>query len=118
MILDADKWKRRVQDGFLVPKLEETGSISLFGTDPILHRAFAEHITSEAWSPEKQRYERVPGFAHNHWLDCMAGCCAGAGVLGIRLIQPLPPRRVPQAQSEPWVEIITMPGVSPIRTHY
>ncbi|NLH17340.1 MAG: hypothetical protein GX455_12250 [Phycisphaerae bacterium] len=101
-----------------MPKLEETGSISLFGTDPILHRAFAEHITSEAWSPEKQRYERVPGFAHNHWLDCMAGCCAGAGVLGIRLIQPLPPRRVPQAQSEPWVEIITMPGVSPIRTHY
>ena len=24
---------------------------------------------------------------NNHWLDCVAGCCAGAEILGFRLMQ-------------------------------
>lgn len=86
IIFDPDKYKKRAQEGLLVPGVEVGGSISLFGQDPIRHRTFAEHIAAEAWHIEKLKYERVPGKQHNHWLDCLAGCCAGAAMLGVRLI--------------------------------
>lgn len=82
---DPNKYKQRCQDGFLTPAVDAPGSISLFGDDPAAHRAFAEHIAAEAWSESKDRYDTVDGARENHWLDCGAGCCAGAEIVGLRL---------------------------------
>ncbi len=86
IIHDSNKWKRRVQDGFVIGDVDAEGSLSLFGDDPVEHRAFAEQIVAEAYNTEKMRYEEVKGYRHNHWLDCLAGCCLAAEILGIRLI--------------------------------
>ncbi len=87
IIHDANKWKRRVQDGFSVGEVEDDGSISLWGGDPVEHRAFSEQIVAEAYNTEKMRMEVVKGFTNNHWLDCMAGCCLAAEILGVTLLQ-------------------------------
>ncbi len=98
IIHDSNKWKRRVQDGFVIGDVDAEGSLSLFGDDPVEHRAFAEQIVAEAYNTEKMRYEEVKGYRHNHWLDCVAGCCLAAEILGIRLIEqvnvPAPRRKV------------------------
>lgn len=86
IIHDPNKWKLRVQDGFVIDGPDEPGSLSLFGDDPIEHRAFAEQIVAEAYNTEKMKYEIVKGYRHNHWLDCTAGCCLAAEILGIKLI--------------------------------
>ncbi len=86
IIHDSNKWKRRVQDGFVIGDVDAEGSLSLWGDDPVEHRAFAEQIVAEAYDTEKMRYEEVRGYRHNHWLDCMAGCCLAAEILGVRLI--------------------------------
>jgi len=81
--IDANLFKRRVQDGFLTPGIDQPGAMSLFGTDPVEHRAISEHICAEVWNAEKKKYEVVR--KENHWLDCLAGCYAAAAMLGIRL---------------------------------
>ncbi len=86
IIHDSNKWKLRVHEGFVIDGPDEPGSLSLFGDDPIDHRAFAEQIVAEAYNTEKMRFEEVKGYRHNHWLDCMAGCCLAAEILGIKLI--------------------------------
>ncbi len=97
IIHDANKWKRRVQDGFVIGDIDTEGSLSLPGDDPVEHRAFAEQIVAEAYNTEKMRYEDVKGYRHNHWLDCMAGCCLAAEILGVRLIAETTP---PTAKQE------------------
>ena len=77
---------KRQHNGFVIEGPDEPGSLSLFGNDPVEHRAFAEQIVAEAYNTEKMRYEDVKGYRHNHWLDCMAGCCLAAEILGIKLI--------------------------------
>jgi len=92
-VIDPDKYKKRCQDGFLAPAIDSPGSISLFGDDPGQHRAFAEHIAAEAWNETKSKYESVPGSRQNHWLDIIAGCCAGAEIAGLHLQAVPAPRR-------------------------
>lgn len=89
-LIDADKYKHFVQEGFRVADIEESGSLSLFGDDAHMHRAFAEHICDEQWNLEKNRFEGADGkqARNNHWLDCVAGCCTGAAMCGIKLIKP------------------------------
>ncbi len=105
VIHDANKWKRRVQDGFITAEVDEPGSLSLFGDDPVEHRAFAEQIVAEAYNTEKMRYEDVKGYRHNHWLDCMAGCCLAAEMVGIKLVpsitQPKAKRKVVRTVAVP-----------------
>ena len=86
IIHDSNKWKLRVHEGFVIDGPDEPGSLSLFGDDPVDHRAFAEQIVAEAYNTEKMKYEMVKGYRHNHWLDCVAGCCLAAEILGIKLI--------------------------------
>ena len=87
-----------MQDGFIISDIDADGSLSLPGDDPVDHRAFAEQIVAEAYNTEKMRYEPVKGFRHNHWLDCTAGCCLAAEILGVRLIAESAPVA---AQQEP-----------------
>ena len=83
---DANKWKKRVHEGFVIAHSDDPGSISLPGGDPVSHRAFAEQIVAEAYDTEKMRFLRVKGKRENHWLDCTAGCCLAAEKMGIRLL--------------------------------
>jgi len=89
-LLDADRYKRLVQNGFKATDCDVPGSVSLFGNDPVIHRAFAEQIINEVWLPSDMKFVASSGKGrptNNHWLDCVAGCCAGAEILGIRLMQ-------------------------------
>lgn len=98
-ILDADKYKQQIQNGFKVIGVDDSGSLSLFGSEPVQHRAFAEQICSEVWIPDELRFVAADGSrkpSNNHWLDCVAGCCAAADMLGIRVIGTLkyhPPKK-------------------------
>jgi len=77
-----------VQEGFRIDDLEAAGSISLYGSDPSKHQAFAEHITDEQWDVEKERYMAYGGrrARNNHWLDCMAYAAAAASILGVDVV--------------------------------
>lgn len=94
--MDADFFKNSVHNGILAPA-NTAGSISLFGSDPIIHRQFAEQITAEIWTREFvggagrgfKEYFNVKS-RHNHWLDCTAGAIAMATMLGIRLFNVMP----------------------------
>jgi hypothetical protein len=80
---DADRWKIRAQEGFRVSNQDAKGSISICGAES--HRVFAEHICAEAWDADKKSFKRLS--KQNHWLDCVAGCCAAAAMLGITLVE-------------------------------
>ena len=94
--IDADYFKNSVHNGILAPA-DVPGSIALYGKEPVAHRRFADQICAEIWTREFvggagrgfKEYFNVKS-RHNHWLDCMAGCIAGAVMLGIRLLDVIP----------------------------
>ena len=116
-LFDADKWKHHVQDGFRVTKVNQPGSISLFGDEPFVHRAIAEHICDEQWNAEKEKFEGPDGKRprNNHWLDCLAGCCMGAAMCGIKLIVT-PPRPRKSKSIQPTAG--TQAGKTKLRMRY
>lgn len=88
--VDADHFKRFAQDGFRVA-VGQPGSISLFGEDPLRHRQFAGHITSEEWVTEYRQGKGYISFWNklprdNHWLDALAGACAAGSICGVRVL--------------------------------
>jgi len=88
-LLNPDLFKKQTQEGLRVVERDIAGSISLFGDDPMEHRVFAEHICNEQWNVDKMCYEGPGGKKprNNHWLDCLAGCCAAAAIKGITVMQ-------------------------------
>jgi len=88
-LLDSDRYKLKVQNGFKATDCDVPGSVSLFGSDPVIHRAFAEQIIDEVWLPADMKFVASSGKGrprNNHWLDDLAGCLAAAEILGIRLM--------------------------------
>ena len=88
-IVDSERYKQQVQNGFKVDDIDEAGSLSLFGNDPVEHRAFAEQICDEVWLPDERRYAAADGAKqarNNHWLDCTSGCAAAAAILDITVL--------------------------------
>lgn len=67
-----------------------SGCLSLFGTKAIEHQLFADHCTAEiARETANKRRKLVewkdkPAKPDNDWWDCLVGCAAGAGILGLR----------------------------------
>jgi hypothetical protein len=67
------------------------GSLTLFGSRPVMHQMFADHQTAEFRTPTAGRGRRVdvwelkPGRPDNDWLDCVVGCGVGASMEGITL---------------------------------
>ncbi|MCP4582313.1 MAG: hypothetical protein GY839_11925, partial [candidate division Zixibacteria bacterium] len=88
VIMDSDRYKMRVHEGFRLQDVHCKGSLSLFGDDPLEHRALAEQVCKEVWHPEKSRYLSAKGkkVSGAHYLDCIYGCMVGAVKLGVNLI--------------------------------
>lgn len=88
-IVDSERFKQQVQNGFKVEGINDAGSISLFGDDPVEHRAFSEQICDEVWLPDERKYAAADGSKqarNNHLLDCTSGCAAAAAILGITVL--------------------------------
>jgi len=103
--LDADHFKLCVGTGFLLPP-NLAGSMTLFGSNPVAHKTFAEHILAEVWTEEfptgrgAVRYWDVRSH-RNHWLDCTAGCWAAAEILGMRTVTTEAAAAMIDAQAAP-----------------
>lgn len=83
---NPNHYKLQVHNGVMTADINAAGSISFFGNEPYIHDALAEQIVAEAWNGELKRFVEVTNFG-NHWLDCLAGCCVAAHILGIVPIQ-------------------------------
>ena len=62
------------------------GKLSLFGTNPVSHRHYAEQIIAEEWTREfiagrgwKEGF--IAKTRNNHWLDCTANARAAIDIL-------------------------------------
>jgi hypothetical protein len=86
VVFDPNRYKKLVHEGFLLSDVNGAGSLSLFGDEPTIHRAFSEHIAAEQWDVSASRFVTVPGKNHNHWLDCMVGSMVAAAMCGIKLV--------------------------------
>lgn len=100
---DADHWKRFAHERWLTPTFNESGGFlaggaSLYGQcgndserqySEYEHREFSKHIVAEIEKTEFVQGKGIKRFwdvtGPNHWLDCDAGCCAAADMLGVKL---------------------------------
>jgi phage terminase large subunit GpA-like protein len=116
-LINSDKYKHMVQEGFRVDTIDQPGSLSLYGDDPHVHRAIAEHICDEQWNAVNNKFEGLDGkkSRNNHWLDCLAGCCAGAAMCGIKLNPISLPATVPKKTQDTIKNTVKM---SSLRTKY
>lgn len=99
---DSNHWKSFVHARLAVA-LGDAGALALYGRDAEHHRLFAEHVTAEAPTRVSANGRTVdewrlrPGFADNHWLDCVVGCAVAASMLGAVLpgsgVEPKQPRK-------------------------
>jgi len=102
-MLDADHWKTRVQDGWRAGDTAN-GTLHVFKAEQRDHWQFAKHQVAE-----RQEEEFIQGkgvvrvwnvvHKHNHWLDCVAGNCAAADMIGIKIMPPQE-RAAPRPSSE------------------
>jgi hypothetical protein len=96
--VNTEFWKKWLQQRFITNPNDEggnrnDGSIVLFDTagDRKRHLSFAHHIVAEeeqlvpVYGKEHKRVWFVKN-KNNHWLDASALACAGAGCIGIRLV--------------------------------
>ncbi len=89
--LDADHWKLFTHER-LAQSVGTPGSMTLYGDTPKDHRRLARHLTAERYNVEKQRWETLD--RANHWFDTTAYACAGASMLGVRIIADSQKQRV------------------------
>ncbi len=80
--INADYWKLFAQMRYL-QEPDTNGSCSIFGMDPGKHRTFGNHIVSELFDAESQKWEEQS--KHNHFLDANAYADCAGGMLGIRI---------------------------------
>jgi hypothetical protein len=85
---DANYFKSFVHER-LKTMAGEPGCLSLFGGNPKQHGVIAEHIVAErarrvvsATRGAVDVWSQIPG-RDNHYLDCLAGNCVGASILGV-----------------------------------
>jgi phage terminase large subunit GpA-like protein len=89
-LIDTNFWKSFMADRWGTAK-GGAGSLTLFGSRPVMHQMFADHQTAEFRTPTAGRGRRVdvwelkPGRPDNDWLDCVVGCGVGASMEGITL---------------------------------
>lgn len=87
--MDVNYWKSRLRDG-IAAATGDPCTIGIYGTSPVGHRLFADHLAAEYPTETQGRGRRVEEWAlrpamDNHWLDCMVGCMVGASYLGARM---------------------------------
>lgn len=101
---DADYWKHYLHDALMTP-LGQPNSISIFGTNPIVHRFFAEQLVAEVFVREympgkgwKERWETRS--RHNHFLDATVMALVAAACTGLFVAAPPPAARVARPRPE------------------
>jgi hypothetical protein len=96
-LIDTNFWKSFLHARLAVA-VGDAGCLSIFGKAESAHRLFAEHLTAEQPVKTEGRGRKLEEWkvpAHkpdNHFLDCAAGCMAGASILGVRLLRPAVPK--------------------------
>ena len=89
IIIDTNFFKSFVH-ARMGTQIGDPGSLSLFGSDPIRHKLFADHLTAETPTRTFGRgraldeWKVTPG-RDNHWFDCVTGCAAAASLCGAAL---------------------------------
>jgi hypothetical protein len=89
LVFDANYWKTFLFGRWATGQGGK-GNLTLFGSDPKQHELFAAHLTAEYGVKTSGRgrdlveWRQRPG-RDNHWLDCCAGCCVAASMLGLAL---------------------------------
>lgn len=125
VVFDPDRYKALVHEGFKLSDPNINGSLSLFGDDPLEHRAFAEHIAAEQC--DNGKFVPVPGKNHNHWLDCITGNMVAASICGFTILRPsdgtAKPKETKSVDVRPRKQVRSIHGVksisgSTIRTKY
>ena len=90
VLFDANFWKSFVHTRFSVG-LGGSGSLSLWGAKPEIHRMIAEHCTAEFKVKTEGRGRTVdewklrPGRSDNHFFDCLVGASVAASMVGVTL---------------------------------
>lgn len=114
--VDADKWKRSVQTGFLIAD-DINGNIRLFGKNKYDHKDFSNSMVSEKWEITHKNGRDIGGYRVidrkiNHHLDTMQYCRALASILGLSVLPVTspPPKPKPQLR-KPGGFLDSMPGV-------
>jgi len=88
--VDTNWWKSWWADR-LTTAVGDRGHATLFGTDPEIHRLYADHQTSEfairtfgrgRWLDE---WHQLPDRFDNHWWDCAVGCAVAASLAGLKM---------------------------------
>tara|TARA_Y100000593_G_scaffold93678_1_gene189465 strand:+ start:901 stop:2997 length:2097 start_codon:yes stop_codon:yes gene_type:complete len=91
---DADHYKNEVHSGFMTTA-GQPGSIELFGSEPVHHKTFGQHIAAETWTrsfvPGKGFDARfVLNSRANHYLDAMALARVAGSIAGFRILADKP----------------------------
>lgn len=86
--IDTNWWKT-----FLMERINtamgDRGCLSIFGNNPVSHRLYAQHLTSETRHRTEGRGREVDEWQlptagrDNHWFDCTVGCCVAASMEGV-----------------------------------
>ena len=86
-LFDTNYWKSFVQARLVVAQ-GDPGCLSLFGSNPDVHRLLADHLTAEYRVKTEGRGRTVdewksrPEQPDNHWLDGVVGCAVAASIQG------------------------------------
>lgn len=89
-MFDTNHWKGRVIKALLMPPAS-SGSLSLYGTDPVEHQMLADHLASHRAQPVQYgdvkdiSYTIRPGISRDDLLDGAVGCAVAASIEGIKL---------------------------------
>ncbi len=97
--MHSDYWKDFVHNRLLMDSnggdgVQASGSITIYGDQPIIHREFARQICAEIFTKEwkdtpaggkvlKEYWKKI--HKDNHYFDCMYGVAVAASVCGIRM---------------------------------
>lgn len=90
VVFDSNFWKSFIHARLCV-LIGDSGNISLYGRNPLVHVNFAKHLTAEYRTKtigngrEVDEWRIRPDKGDNHWLDCLAGCAVGASMQGSAL---------------------------------
>jgi len=108
---DSDYWRESAQRSLLVEP-GGPGAVTIYGSDPRMHRAYSEHLCGEQLAEKIQFADGSRVYRWNHrpgeswdWLDSFTGCFVGANVGGLTQGPSRPaPRRYVETR-KPRVEI-------------
>lgn len=90
LVYDTNWWKSFINARLRVA-MGDRGCLSLYGSNPDVHRMFAGHVTAEYFVKTAGRGRTVdewkarPEQPDNHWFDCLVGSAVAASIQGVAI---------------------------------